>query len=184
MLIAGAVLIALPSVLQAQRTGTSADRNEKKQAVTATRNAEEQSNQAVGSSGDRSRGGDFGGSPSNQQGPPPGYQMRSMPHTSWDFYKNLKDNSSTREYVFEVEKDTKRLSMSVSGMCKSGETKITVLLPGNKTYSDVKIDEHGNLNWKKSFELDEDSKDKIGVWKFKVATNKASGIFRISIQAY
>ena len=68
-------------------------------------------------------------------------------------------------------------------MSRSGEIRISILMPGNKSYSEVVIDEFGNLNWRKSFELNEDSKDKIGVWKFKVSTKKASGNFRISLSA-
>jgi hypothetical protein len=77
----------------------------------------------------------------------------------------------------------KTLSMSISGMCKTGEIRISILMPGSKSYSDVVIDELGNLNWRKSFDLNEESKDKIGVWKFKVTTTKATGSFRISLTA-
>lgn len=111
-----------------------------------------------------------------------GFAMRG-PGTSWDFSRTVQENSSSKEYTFEVEKEMKSLSLSISGMCKAGEIRIAVLMPGNKSYSEVVIDEFGNLNWRKSFELNEESKDKIGVWKFKVTTTKASGNFRLSLTA-
>ncbi|MBM3420861.1 MAG: hypothetical protein FJY11_06980 [Bacteroidetes bacterium] len=111
-----------------------------------------------------------------------GFQMRGS-GTSWDFARSVSDNTSSKEYTFEVEKDMKSLSLSISGMCKTGEIRIAVMMPGNKSYSEVVIDEFGNLNWRKSFELNEESKDKIGVWKFKVTTTKATGNFRLSLSA-
>jgi hypothetical protein len=110
-----------------------------------------------------------------------GMSMRGMPRTSWDFSRTVTENSSSKEYTFEVEKDMKSLSLSISGMSKTGEIRIIVIMPGNKTYSEVVIDEYGSLNWKKSFELNEEAKDKYGVWKFKVSTTKASGNFRITL---
>ena len=116
-------------------------------------------------------------------GPSQGSQSRGMPRTSWDFSRSVMENSSSKEYAFEVEKDMKNLSLSISGMSKTGEIRIIVIMPGNKTYSEVVIDEYGSLNWKKSFELNAEAKDKFGVWKFKVTTSKASGNFRISLSA-
>jgi hypothetical protein len=178
------ILIAfgLPGGLLAQKTATSASK-EKKQTEVQTKSSDEQKKQSNDQSVHRSRTGESGGFDSNSQAPAP-FQGRSMPRTSWEFFRNVRDNSSSKEYHFEVEKDMRSLSMSVSGMCRSGEIRIAILMPGNKDFSDVKIDEHGNLNWKNSFELNEESKEKIGVWKFRVSTNKASGIFRISIQTY
>lgn len=110
-------------------------------------------------------------------------QSRGMPRTTWDFSRTMSENSSAKEYSFEVEKEMKNLSMSISGMCKTGEIRIDILMPGNKSYSEVVIDEYGSLNWRKSFELNEDAKDKMGIWKFKVTTRNASGNFRISLSA-
>jgi hypothetical protein len=109
--------------------------------------------------------------------------QRGMARISWDFSRSIIDNSSSKEYAFEVEKEMKSVSMSISGMCKSGEIKIVILMPGSKSYTDVVIDELGNLNWRKSFELNDESQDKIGVWKFKVTTTKATGSFRLSLTA-
>ncbi len=75
--------------------------------------------------------------------------------------------------------------MTVNGDCKAGEIRIKIIMPNGKTYSDIVIDEFGNLNWRKSFTVsEEENKDKVGKWKFKVDANKASGIFKISLQAY
>jgi hypothetical protein len=105
--------------------------------------------------------------------------------TTWDFSKSVKDNTFSRDYTFDVEKTVKSVVMSVSGDCKSGEIRIKILNPGGKTYSDIIIDESGNLNWRKSFSISEtENQDKTGEWKFQIASNKASGFFKISLQTY
>ena len=63
------------------------------------------------------------------QGHSQGSQSRGMPRTTWDFSRTLKDNSSVKEYEFEVDKDIKSLSMSISGMSRSGEIRIAILMP-------------------------------------------------------
>lgn len=105
--------------------------------------------------------------------------------TSWDFTKSLKENSFTNEYTFDVEPTNKNVVMTVNGDCKAGDIRIKIITPNGKTYSDIVIDEYGNLNWRKSFTISEgENKDKVGEWKFKVDANKATGIFKISLQAY
>ena len=75
--------------------------------------------------------------------------------------------------------------MSVMGDCKAGEIRIKIIMPGGKTYSDIVIDEFGNLNWRKSFTISEtENQDKTGAWKFSYFINKATGYFKISLQAY
>ncbi len=199
IIIAVAAVFLLPEMLQAQKTVTTVTSKEKKEAEVLAREKAEQEKllqerqlDQVRIQIDSLRGrrfigqvpvGDIKVDVYSHQGSLQGFQSRGMPRTSWDFSRSLNDNSSVKEYVFEVEKDMKNLSMSISGMSRSGEIRISILMPGNKSYSEVVIDEFGNLNWRKSFELNEDSKDKIGVWKFKVSTKKASGNFRISLSA-
>ena len=75
--------------------------------------------------------------------------------------------------------------MSVNGDCKSGEIKVKIIMPDGKTYSDILIDEFGNLNWRKSFSItDTENKDKTGAWKFAISASKATGYFKISLQTY
>lgn len=103
--------------------------------------------------------------------------------TSWEFTKSIKENNFSNEYTFEVEKSAKNVSMSVNGDCKSGEIRIKIIMPSGKTYSDIVIDEFGNLNWRKSFTItEEENQDKAGKWKFQIDTSKATGFFRISVQ--
>lgn len=105
--------------------------------------------------------------------------------TSWEFAKNVKEGSFKKEYSFDVEKTAKSVSMSVSGDCKAGEIRIKILTPQGKTYSDVVIDEFGNLNVRKSFNISEkENQDKTGEWKFVINSDKATGFFRISFQTY
>jgi len=105
--------------------------------------------------------------------------------TSWDFTKSLKENSFKKEYSFDVEKTVKSVVMSVSGDCKAGEIRIKILTPQGKTYSDVVIDEFGNLNVRKSFTISEtENQDKTGEWKFQINSDSATGYFKISFQTY
>jgi hypothetical protein len=105
--------------------------------------------------------------------------------TSWDFSKTVKDNTFSTDYSFDVEKTAKSVVMSVMGDCKSGEIRIKIVMPNGKSYSDILIDESGNLNWRKSFNISEtENKDKTGDWKFQISSTKASGFFKISLQAY
>jgi type II secretory pathway pseudopilin PulG len=89
--------------------------------------------------------------------------------TTWDFSRSVKETTFSKSYTFDVEKSTKSVVMSVMGDCN---------------YSDIVIDEFGNLNWRKSFTISEtENQDKTGEWKFQVNSSKATGYFKISIQS-
>jgi ATPase subunit of ABC transporter with duplicated ATPase domains len=105
--------------------------------------------------------------------------------TTWDFSKSVKENSFSRDYTFDVEPSVKTVVMSVNGDCKAGEIRIKIIMPNGKVYSDIIIDEFGNLNWRKSFNIsEEENKDKAGAWKFQINASKATGYFKISLQAF
>jgi hypothetical protein len=105
--------------------------------------------------------------------------------TSWEFSRAVKEKSLKNEYSIDVEKTANTVVMSVNGDCKAGDIRIRITMPGGKTYSDIVIDEFGNLNWRKSFTISEtENQDKAGVWKFQITSNKATGYFKISLQAY
>jgi hypothetical protein len=105
--------------------------------------------------------------------------------TTWDFSKSVKENTFTKTYAFEVEKTVNTVVMSVMGDCKAGEIRIKILMPSGKNYSDIVIDEFGNLNWRKSFTISEtENQDKAGEWKFQITSTKATGFFKISLQTY
>jgi hypothetical protein len=105
--------------------------------------------------------------------------------TSWEFSRKVKEKTLKSEYTFDVEKTANSVVMSVMGDCKAGEIRIKIVMPSGKTYSDVVIDEFGNLNWRKSFTLSEtENQDKAGAWKFVISSTKATGYFKISLQAY
>jgi hypothetical protein len=104
--------------------------------------------------------------------------------TSWDFSKSVKESSFSRDYVFDVDLSS-TVVMSVNGECKQGEIRIKIVMPNGKVYSDIMIDEFGNLNWRKSFPVsEEENKDKAGAWKFQINASKATGFFKISLQTY
>jgi hypothetical protein len=105
--------------------------------------------------------------------------------TSWEFSRKVKEKTLKSEYTFDVEKTSESVVMSVNGDCKAGEIRIKIIMPSGKTYSDIVIDEFGNLNWRKSFSVSEtENQDKAGAWKFVITSNKATGYFKISLQAY
>jgi ATPase subunit of ABC transporter with duplicated ATPase domains len=105
--------------------------------------------------------------------------------TTWDFSKSVKENSFSRDYAFDVEPTVKTVVMSINGDCKAGEIRIKIVMPNGKVYSDITIDEFGNLNWRKSFTIsEEENKDKAGAWKFQINASKATGYFKISLQAF
>ncbi|MCX6333919.1 MAG: hypothetical protein NT092_06390 [Bacteroidia bacterium] len=105
--------------------------------------------------------------------------------TTWEFSKYVKETSFSRDYTFDVEPTVSTVVMAVNGDCKAGEIRIKIVMPNGKTYSDIVIDEFGNLNWRKSFTISEtENKDKAGAWKFEINSSKASGYFKISLQTY
>ena len=107
----------------------------------------------------------------------------NVERTRWDFSKNVKESSFSNEYRFEVEKSAKSVVMSINGDCKGGEIRIKITMPNGKTYSEILIDESGNLNWRKSFSITEtENMDKTGEWKYQISANKATGFFKISLQ--
>ena len=105
--------------------------------------------------------------------------------STWEFSKSIKEKSFSRDYTFDVESTANTVVMSVNGDCKSGEIRIKISMPNGKTYSDIAIDEFGNLNWRKSFTMsEEENQDKAGAWKFQISASRATGYFRISLQTY
>jgi hypothetical protein len=103
--------------------------------------------------------------------------------TRWDFSKNVKEGTFSKEYGFDVEKTVKSVVMSVNGDCKDGEIRIKITMPNGKTYSEILIDESGSLNWRKSFSITEtENQDKAGEWKYQISATKATGYFKISLQ--
>jgi hypothetical protein len=114
-----------------------------------------------------------------------GHSMGSAERSTWEFSKNVKDNTFSKDYSFDVEKTSKSVVMSVMGDCKSGEIRIKIIMPNGKNYSDILIDESGNLNWRKSFTISEtENQDKTGDWKFQISSSKATGFFKISLQSF
>jgi hypothetical protein len=105
--------------------------------------------------------------------------------TTWDFSKAVKESTFARDYSFDVEKTVNQVVLSVNGDCKAGEIRIKIVMPNGKDYSDIVIDEFGNLNWRKSFSISEtENQDKAGEWKFRITSTKATGYFKISLQTF
>lgn len=102
---------------------------------------------------------------------------------TWDFSKSIRESSFSRDYTFDVEPTAKSVVMSVSGDCREGEIRIRIIMPDGKPFSEIVIDEYGNLNWRKSLTITEsENQDKTGPWKFDIKAKKATGYFKIFFQ--
>jgi type II secretory pathway pseudopilin PulG len=113
------------------------------------------------------------------------FSFSDTERTTWEFSKSVKEKTFSRDYIFDVEPTVGTVIMSVNGDCKAGDIRIKIVMPNGNTYSDIIIDEFGNLNWRKSFKIsDEENKDKTGAWKFEIKSAKATGYFNISLQTY
>jgi hypothetical protein len=105
--------------------------------------------------------------------------------TSWDISKQVNKSTFSKGYRIDVDQSSKSVVILVVGDCKSGEIKVSILMPEGKIYSETVIDASGTMNLRKSFSIsDKENKDKIGEWEFKVRAKDATGFFRISIQTY
>lgn len=105
--------------------------------------------------------------------------------TTWEFVRSVKEDSFRRDYIIDVGKSVKTVMMSINGDSKDGSIKIKILSPDGKVYADIMIDEFGNMNWRKSFNIsDEENKNKVGEWKFQIEATKATGYFKISLQTF
>lgn len=108
---------------------------------------------------------------------------RNNERTIWDFSKTIKKSSFSRDYVIDVDPTAKSVLMSVSGDCDEGEIRIKIIMPDGKIFSEIVIDEFGNLNWRKSFAIsDTENQDKTGTWKFDIKSSNATGYFKIFFQ--
>ena len=105
--------------------------------------------------------------------------------TTLDYSQQVRESTFSKDFSFDVDKTSKNVIMTVMGDCKAGQIRVKILIPGGKVYSDILIDESGNLNWRKSFTIsEEENKDKVGEWKFKIEADKATGFFKINLQTY
>lgn len=113
----------------------------------------------------------------------PPFSHSNNERTTWDFSKSIKKSSFSRDYFFDVEPTAKSVVMSVSGDCEEGEIRIRIIMPDGKTFSEIVIDEFGNLNWRKTLTIsDTENQDKAGTWKFDIKSSKATGYFKIFFQ--
>ncbi|MEZ4999647.1 MAG: hypothetical protein R2744_02825 [Bacteroidales bacterium] len=113
-----------------------------------------------------------------------GYLGLSQGISSLDYTRSLKESTITKEFPFEVEKLSKKTSISLSGSCEIGEIRIKIIMPNGKEYTEVLIDKYGSVNWNKTFTMDGEKDEKAGDWKFQIMTKEATGLLRIGIRTY
>jgi len=104
--------------------------------------------------------------------------------TSWNYSRQVLEASFTNEFTMDAGEDETDVNISVSGNCAEGSISVTIILPDGKQLSEIVIDANGSLNWRKSFETDEEDGWKNGNWIFRINAKNATGNFRISMSAY
>jgi hypothetical protein len=110
-------------------------------------------------------------------------RFSTMPGNRWEMSKNVKEETSSKLYSFDIEKNAKSVIMSVDGNI-AGEIQIKMETPNGEAYYETFINKLGTLNWRKSFSISEiENQDKIGDWKCLVLLSNATGNFRITVQA-
>ena len=114
-----------------------------------------------------------------------GVQFHGAPgnSSSLQYSKQLDKSSFKSDYSFQIDSDAKRASIAISGHCTSGEIRITVTTPDGKLYTEVLIDDMGSVNWRKSFNLENENSNKAGSWNFAIAAKEATGTFRLSLSS-
>lgn len=111
--------------------------------------------------------------------------MADAERTTWDFSRSVREDSFRRDYIIDVGKTVRTIVMAVNGDSKSGSIRIKIISPDGKEYADIMIDEFGNMNWRKSFNMsEEENRNKVGEWRFQIEVSEATGYFKISLQTF
>lgn len=106
----------------------------------------------------------------------------SKPGSSWNYSRQVMEATFTNEFTMSAS-DENSVNLSVSGDCAEGSMTVAIIMPDGKQLSEVILDENGSLNWRKSFEADEDNGWKNGKWVFKIRAKNATGNLRISMNS-
>jgi hypothetical protein len=102
------------------------------------------------------------------------------PGSSWNYSRQVLEATFSNEFTMSAG-DESSISLSVSGNCAEGSISVAIVMPDGKQLSEVMIDENGSLNWRKSFEADEETNWKNGKWVFRIKAKDATGNFRIAM---
>ena len=86
--------------------------------------------------------------------------------------------------IFNIESSTTRLRLSIDGSVKSGTITVTVLLPDNKTFKTITINDAADIQWSESINIKEGETTYHGNWKYEIATKAAQGSYRLSINSF
>ena len=91
----------------------------------------------------------------------------------------------TKKTSFTVDKDQKKLRISVKGNCMEGSILVKFTLPSGKTFSQIEIDSSADIEWSQSLQIDEESSTYKGAWNIEIKASKANcqslGVFFSSI---
>lgn len=95
--------------------------------------------------------------------------------------KTFDGESRENKGNFEVEESIKFVSLGITGIVKSGEIRISIVLPGGDELKELVIDETADVKFSKSLRLDEEDKEYFGEWEYTVKATNAKGYYKISI---
>ena len=98
--------------------------------------------------------------------------------------KRYEGETVSKKGVFNIESSATRLRLSIDGSVKSGTITVMVLLPDNKTFKTITIDDAADIQWSESINIQEGETKYHGNWKYEIATKAAQGNYRLSINTY
>ena len=98
--------------------------------------------------------------------------------------KNFTGETITKKTSFTIDKDQKKLRISVKGNCMEGSILVKFTLPSGKTFSQIEIDSSADIEWSQSLQIDEESSTYKGPWNVEIKASKAKGMYIVSISSY
>ncbi|MCL3778979.1 hypothetical protein EMN47_01120 [Prolixibacteraceae bacterium JC049] len=110
--------------------------------------------------------------------------------SSLSLSKSFSGESKTSSTTFTVEKEARKIKLSLNGRCSYGEIILEIMLPNGTLLKKVTINDTADVSWTQTILLkskDKSTKDMnkyIGEWKLKISTNKAKGNYHLGLSTY
>ena len=98
--------------------------------------------------------------------------------------KRYDGETVSKKGVFNIESSTTRLRFSIDGSVRSGTISVAILLPDNKTYKTITIDDAADIQWSESINIKEGETKDHGNWKYEITTAAAKGSYHLSINTF
>ena len=93
--------------------------------------------------------------------------------------------TDSSEGEFDVNESTTHIRCTIKGKARSGKISVKVLYPGGKVFKHLSITSSAEISFTQSMSIQEEEKNKyIGVWKYKITTDKAEGSYTLSFMTH